>query len=258
MVSHTKKDFLMQWFDRFLFPMDKVTIKDITSEFNILTLIGSQAKSILSQLTPTPLQDFPAGGHQWLTFNANDENINADINANILCATGNSLKIAGYTLYVPANVAVAIWQKISDLGVIPMGETAWEKLRIHQGRPAPDKELTEDYNPLEAGLWDCISFDKGCYIGQETIARLNTYKGVKQRLFGITFPAPVEPDTQLTIAGERAGRITSVDPETNFALGYIRTKMGGAGLTVTADNADQVEGQAIALPYVSHVYPDEV
>lgn len=57
---------------------------------------------------------------------------------------------------------------------VPLGDRVWEQLRIQQGRPAPDQELTEDYNPLEAGLWQTISFEKGCYIGQETIARLNT------------------------------------------------------------------------------------
>lgn len=243
MVSPHKKDFLMQWFDRFLFPMDRVEISDITQKVNILSLIGSQATTVLTQLTSTPLQNFPSGGHQWLTI--------ADVP--ILCATGSSLKLDGYTLYVPVESAVEIWQKIQAHDVIPMGEMAWETLRIHQGRPAPDKELTEDYNPLEAGLWDCVSFDKGCYIGQETIARLQTYKGVKQRLFGINFPTAVEPGTKLTVNGERAGVVTSIDPETKFALGYVRTTMGGEGLVV---QAGEVMGQIVALPYVSHDYPN--
>ena len=242
-VSPQKKTFLLEWFDRFLFPMDKVEISDLSGQFNILSLMGSQAKDILEKLTGTTLADFPAGGNQQITIQGQK----------ILCATGNSLKVPGYTLYVPAEAGVEVWQNLMDLGTLPCGETAWEKLRIHQGRPAPDQELTEDYNPLEAGLWDCISFDKGCYIGQETIARLNTYKGVKQRLFGIQLSAPVEVPCKIFVGEERAGVITSVDPDDAFALGYIRTKVGGEGLEVTTE---EVTGKVIAVPYVTHAYPE--
>lgn len=53
-----------------------------------------------------------------------------------------------------------------------MGESDWERARITQGRPAPAAELTEDYNPLEAGLSHAVSLNKGCYIGQETLAKV--------------------------------------------------------------------------------------
>jgi len=55
-----------------------------------------------------------------------------------------------------------------------MGESDWERLRVTQGRPAPGAELTQDYNPLEAGLSHAVSINKGCYIGQETIAKVGT------------------------------------------------------------------------------------
>ncbi|WP_099241066.1 CAF17-like 4Fe-4S cluster assembly/insertion protein YgfZ [Synechococcus sp. BDU 130192] len=242
-VSPQKKTFLLEWFDRFLFPMDKVEISDLSGQFNILSLMGVQAKEILEKLTGVTLADFPAGGHQFLEIQGQ----------NILCATGNSLKLPGYTLYIPAEAGVEIWQALMNLGMIPCGEAAWEKLRIHQGRPAPDQELTEDYNPLEAGLWDCISFDKGCYIGQETIARLNTYKGVKQRLFGIQLSAPVAVPCKIFVGEERAGVITSIDPDNTFALGYVRTKVGGEGLEVAAG---EVTGKVVAVPYVTHAYPE--
>jgi folate-binding protein YgfZ len=54
-----------------------------------------------------------------------------------------------------------------------MGEADWERLRIVQGRPAPGAELTDAYNPLEAGLCHAVSVSKGCYIGQETIAKVS-------------------------------------------------------------------------------------
>ncbi len=243
-VSPSKTEFLMEWFDRFLFPMDKVEISNITGQFNVLTLYGAEAKNILSKLTETPLQTFPEKGHQAIAIN----------DVEVVCATGTDLGFDGFTLFIPTENAVDIWQKITELGAIPMGETAWEKQRIHQGRPAPDQELTDDYNPLEAGLWHCVSFDKGCYIGQETIARLNTYKGVKQRLLGLKLSEVVAPGTKLTIDGDRAGVVTSVDPDEKFALGYVRTKSGDVGSTVTAEG--DITAEVVALPYISHEYPE--
>ncbi len=243
MVSPERRTFFMEWFDRFLFPMDKVELADISEQYNILTVMGPQSNSKLGSLSGELAQTFPAGGHQWLDIGG----------SKILCASGSGLTIEGYTLFIPVENAIEIWQKIIDLGAIPIGDRQWESLRIQQGRPTPDHELTEDYNPLEAGLWDCISFNKGCYIGQETIARLNTYKGVKQRLFGIKLSENVDAQTPIFLGEEKVGKITSVDPDSLFALGYVRTKAGGAGLTVKAGAAT---GVVVSVPYVSHEYPD--
>lgn len=132
-----------------------------------------------------------------------------------------------------------------------MGDRVWEQLRIEQGRPTPDHELTDDYNPLEAGLWQTISFEKGCYIGQETIARLNTYKGVKQQLWGIRLQAPVEPGTVVMLGEEKVGKLTSFTQTAQgaFGLAYIRTKAGGVGLKVLLG---EVEGEIVDVPFLIH------
>ena len=135
-----------------------------------------------------------------------------------------------------------------------MDEDAWEALRIAQGRPKPDAELTEDYNPLEVGLWDTISFTKGCYIGQETIARLNTYKGIKQYLWGIKLAGSVAVGTPITLDGEKVGVLTSCTQIDTGAigLGYVRSKAGGVGLKVMIGD---VEGEVSNIPFVRHEYP---
>ncbi|NEP29822.1 MAG: folate-binding protein, partial [Moorea sp. SIO3I6] len=158
-----------------------------------------------------------------------------------------------YTLICPAENAAQVWQTLTTAGAIPIGDRVWEQLRIQQGRPAPGHELTKDYNPLEAGLWKTISFSKGCYIGQETIARLNTYKGVKQRLWGIRLSAPTDLGSVITVDGKKVGKLTSVT-ETDqglFGLAYIRTKAGGVGLKVLLGD---VEGEILAVPCLSHDY----
>lgn len=167
-------------------------------------------------------------------------------------AVGSGLAIPGYTLIAPAESAAMLWSKLVEVGAVPMGSSVWEQLRIEQGRPVPDRELTEDYNPLEAGLWQTISFSKGCYIGQETIARLNTYKGVKQQLWGIRLKAPAEPGSIITVGDEKVGKLTSYTEtdEGSFGLCYIRTKAGGEGLKVLVGDT---EGEVVGVPFVTHI-----
>lgn len=70
-------------------------------------------------------------------------------------------------------------------GAVPMGEEGWERQRILQGRPAAGRELTLEVNPLEAALYDAVSLGKGCYIGQETLAKVHQLGGPKQQLWGL-------------------------------------------------------------------------
>jgi folate-binding protein YgfZ len=177
-------------------------------------------------------------------------------------AIGTELGLPGYRLIVVGGASpeenrsqsAALQQALTNLGAVNMGEDAWECLRIEQGRPKPDAELTEDYNPLEVGLWQTISFSKGCYIGQETIARLNTYKGVKQHLWGVKLTGSVAVGTVMTVDGEKVGILTScseIDGEIR-GLGYVRSKAGGVGLKVMVG---EVAGEIIDLPFVQHEYP---
>ncbi|NET31808.1 MAG: folate-binding protein, partial [Cyanothece sp. SIO1E1] len=168
-------------------------------------------------------------------------------------AVGSGLAIAGYTLMVKADQAASLWQVLSEAGAMPLGHQGWERLRIEQGRPMPGQELTEDYNPLEAGLWQMISFDKGCYIGQETIARLNTYKGVKQCLRGIRLNTAAEPNSVVMLGAEKVGKLTSITKTEAgyFGLAYIRAKAGGVGLEIQVGEA---RGQIVEVPFLTHEY----
>lgn len=136
---------------------------------------------------------------------------------------------------------------------LQLNDTDWEHLRIRQGRPAAEAELTEDYNPLEARLGHTISFNKGCYIGQETIARLNTYQGVKQHLWGLELSAVVPAPTPLLLEGEKVGLLTSCTPLNGgaFGLGYVRTKVGGAGLRL--QTPEGVIVQVVEVPFLRTV-----
>ncbi|MBD2439074.1 folate-binding protein YgfZ [Nostoc sp. FACHB-110] len=241
LVSPNRLETLMEWLDRYIFFADKVKIADVTKDTAIFSLIGPGSDAIVEKLGAGEIIGQAYGNHIM-------------IDVGLTVAVGSGLASPGYTLIMPATEKQRIWQKILDLGVTELSEQGWETLRILQGRPKPDAELTEDYNPLEVGLWQTISFNKGCYIGQETIARLNTYKGVKQHLWGIRLDAPVEVGSAIALGEEKIGKLTSYTPtlDGHFGLGYIRTKAGGVGLKV---QLGEVAGEIVEIPFVSHEYP---
>ncbi|WP_019506915.1 folate-binding protein YgfZ [Pleurocapsa sp. PCC 7319] len=240
LVSPNRRQQLLTWLDRFIFPFDKVELTDISAESSIFSLIGNQSSTLLSQLVSETIPQKNLAAHLLVTI--------ADVPVRV--AMGSGLATPGYTLIMPPENAGIVWSKLIEQGSVPLGDRLWESLRIQQGRPIPDRELTEDYNPLEAGLWQTISFEKGCYIGQETIARLNTYKGVKQKLWGIKLNQSVAPETPITIEDKKVGTLTSYTdtPDGGYGLGYVRTKAGDEGLKVQIGDA---EGILVAPPFLT-------
>ena len=106
---------------------------------------------------------------------------------------------------------------LSDLQDLEPG--AIEANRLRHGLPTAPAELNDETNPFELGLAPWVSLNKGCYVGQETLAKLATYDGVKQQLRCWQSDTPVAPGTSLsTSAGERAGLITSAQGCEGLAL----------------------------------------
>ncbi|MEY2979107.1 MAG: YgfZ/GcvT domain-containing protein [Prochlorotrichaceae cyanobacterium] len=244
LLSPQRYQYLLTWLDRYIFPADQVVLSDRTAETCCFRLLGSAAAEVLTSLGVDSLPE---------TEHAHHSGTIAAIP--VLVARGSGLSQPGFTLIA----AQADHDALQDLLLHPPSQESpqvleaedWEALRIRDGRPAADRELTEDYNPLEAGLWQTLSFDKGCYIGQETIARLNTYKGIKQRLWGIEFPQLPDLGPILTEAGEKIGQLTSISRTATggFGLGYLRTKAGGEGLTVRVGDCT---GTIVAVPFIHH------
>lgn len=243
-VSPQRRQPLLDWMDRYIFPMDKVELSDLSDQYAIFTLMGEQTPAYLTHLGLAQLLEQPKNTHQEMTL--------GEVSGRI--ANSSGLAIPGFTALIPIAQAALAWKDWIEQGALPIGDRDWETLRIQQGRPLADRELTEDYNPLEAGLWQAISFNKGCYIGQETITRLNTYKGVKQQLWGLKLNQWVESGTILSIEADKVGIVTSCSETEQgvFGLGYIKTKAGGAGLTVQAGEAT---AEVVAVPFLDHDYP---
>ena len=122
-----------------------------------------------------------------------------------------------------------------------------ERWRIEQGLAIGPGELSANANPLELGLADHVSLSKGCYLGQETVAKLANLGGAKQELRGwICNQVPSVGDT-LRCNGERAGTITSVlgTPKGSIGLALVRRQHLAAE---TLDGADSQSVRLQALP----------
>jgi len=117
----------------------------------------------------------------------------------------------GIDLICEAQQTAPLAAALTARGAQPVPEAAAELLRVERGRPRYGVDLDDATIPQEAGLNErAVSFTKGCYVGQETVARL-FYKGKPNRhLRGLRLSAAVDPGTELTLDGKVVGRLGSV------------------------------------------------
>ena len=119
---------------------------------------------------------------------------------------------------------------------LSMDNDTFNLLRIESGIPVAGLELSEDVNPWEVGLEGAISLAKGCYNGQEVVARLHAYKKIKQGLFGLRLErVPAELPQKLAKGGKNAGFLTSAIESPLFGpigLGFVRGDFQSDGETL--------------------------
>lgn len=123
--------------------------------------------------------------------------------------------------------AARVWRALSAAGAAhalrPTGSQTYFALRVRAGRPGVNAELSGEYIPLEIGLWDEISFTKGCYTGQEIIARMESRRKLARTIIQVAIldgAIPVTP-TALSLDGREVGRLTSAVEEPFGARGGI-------------------------------------
>ena len=180
-----------------IFFMDKVTVEDLSAAYTQIDLDGTQAAGVLQRCgLPTPpalhtLQEFEMAGAL----------------LRVLALKG----IAGtaYRLLCPNQAQADLLAVLAKAGAAPIEASAYEILRVEAGLPACDSELGEEYTPLETGLGYAISSTKGCYTGQEVIARQVNYDKITQHLVGLRLPAPVAAGAHLSVDGKPVGNLTS-------------------------------------------------
>lgn len=150
----------------------------------------------------------------------------------------------GTDLLVPRAELQATLEKLTASGVVPAGFDAWERARVEQGMPRYGQDMDDKTIPLEAGLKRFISYDKGCYIGQEVVARA-TFRGhVNRELQRLAFDAPVAPGAVLRAGDKEVGRVTSVVKAPDglgwIGLGYVHRDAAGSPLSLDGGGAVRI------------------
>ena len=242
------------WLDRYTI-MDDFTTADATPEYAVLGLHGEQARMIISGLLESPTPD---SGH-FLRVEHRDGKVIA-LRDNRISGAG------GFLLLVSRSILEEVIGRLEDSGARRIDNETFETLRIEAGQPAMGRELTEVYNPLEANLVQLISWTKGCYIGQEVIARLDTYDKVQRHLVGIVLEGRIEAGgtDELgvidPVEGKSIGKITSLawspSLDAEIALAYIRTQYAipGAEVAIVSPASDSASarlarGRITRLPF---------
>jgi tRNA-modifying protein YgfZ len=135
---------------------------------------------------------------------------------------------------------------LEEAGAVPVGETATECLRVERGRPRYGIDLDDTVIPQEAGLNErAVSFTKGCYVGQETVARL-FYRGKPNRqLRGLRLSGPAESGDELSFEGRTVGRVTSVASSPRYgpiALAFVRREAPVGSVVSVVSGGEGGEG----------------
>ena len=238
-----------EWIDFYIFTED-VAVQDVTEDTVLVSLIGPEASSLVGALVGGKTASLSQYGSAHASMGE----------AEVLVVRTDFARLPGYDLVVARARAGALWTELLNAGarqgVKPVGMDALEAVRVEQGVPTCGKELTEDANPLEADLLDFISFNKGCYVGQEVVARLNTYEKVQRRLVGLTWEGDggQSADADISLDGKRVGTVTSEawSPRMNkrIGLGYVRKAQAVPGMRLTTGSADgEVPVVVAALPF---------
>ena len=168
----------------------------------------------------------------------------------------------GYHLWIPAAAAEGAWQALVVAGARPVGADALEIARVEAGQPRWGRDVDGAQIFPELGLDDHVSFTKGCYIGQEVVARVKYRGHVNRALTGLVLegdrvPAPgAAVVTVGTEEGREIGRVTSAVRSPGLghvlALGYVRREHLEPGSAVSVrDGAAVIAARVAARPFAA-------
>jgi folate-binding protein YgfZ len=222
-----------------------VEFVELDHRMGVLGLIGPGTGSLLRGME-VAVSPEPPYGHVAASL--------AGVEARLVCTP--SLAAEGVEIHVPRDgleevvtgLKAVVGDNLPDLS----DETA-EILRVEKGYPRPGFELSGDEFPQEARLDDAISYEKGCYLGQETVARIHYRGNVNRILVGIRAPKPMLRGSEL-VADERVvGSVTSAveSPELGpVGLGYVRREFADEGteLELQAEDLDSLGVRVSDLP----------
>jgi folate-binding protein YgfZ len=247
LTSPNRRDLFAPHAQKFVLFRQQIEIIDITDSSVLFGLFGPGVATVLTKLG--------ADAESVLRRPLNElQSCTVDGVGLMISRTS---RLPGGGVLVGGEDAAGLRRLVQSSGFAQCDNETYNVLRVEAGLPVTGLELTEEVNPWEARLDDLISLHKGCYNGQEVVARLNTYKKVKQRLSGLKLeqPMPMGQPHKLQVDGRDAGFITSSVMSPRFgpiALAYVRGDYQEQGQQVevlgAAETAEQT-ATVVDLPF---------
>ena len=157
----------------------------------------------------------------------------------IIVLEDKTKKAPWYELIVKKENLQKITELLISLNCIQANEMNLNSYCIHNLIPSYNREYGIHTNPIESGLVDLISFEKGCYVGQEVIARIHNYNKVKRAVVLLKLEKPVNIGDKLKIESSIIGEITSFSEGNNLiALGLVKIKYSSEGTTYSINEGE--------------------
>ena len=217
---------LIEHFERHLIA-DDVSLRDRSSSIDRLAVEGPLAGRLLERVA--------AGAMGLAADCCTDLRIGG---TEVVAARYGWSGEVGFQLLVPAGSGETVAKAIEAAGFEPelvaASEKTFEILRIEAGTPRFGAEIDETVLPAEARLGRAVSQSKGCYVGQEVVARMEAAGRVSHLLVGLAMgesPLP-EPGSEIAAAGKRVGEVTSSCQSAlagSIALGFVRVAHSAIG-----------------------------
>ena len=219
-------------------------VSDLTAETVLLSLQGEAAREKLVSVLGEPAVETALGSVT--------ESVWQNDAVTVLRATHTAAE--GFDLLVSTVHAAALWQALLAAGARPVGYEALEILRVEAGIPRYRQDMDDTTVVTETNLDDAVSYTKGCYVGQEIIARIKYRGHVAKKLRGLVFerPAMIEAGTAINSTdGKEIGQVTSsvYSPHLGrrLALGYVKYDYIAAGTHVKTSEGASAE--VVDLPF---------
>lgn len=235
-----------EFLEKYLISED-AELHEATGEWGLLRLLGPRTAEVLAGALGT-------GAFEPLAANASRTVSMAG--AEVLLVGAPAFEKHGVDVFVPRGALEAVWKALVQAGgahgLKPLGFQALELLRVEAGVPRYGQDMVDTTIPLEANLTHAISYNKGCYIGQEVIARA-TFRGHMNRKLAGLLLGEVEaaPGTELRKGEKKVGWITSVvrSPAQGqrVALGYVHRDHLDPGTELTLAEGPTVK--VVPLPF---------
>jgi folate-binding protein YgfZ len=232
--------------DRYIIS-EQVELADRTSDFAVFHLAGPEAAAVLGRALRQSPPALAALHHQPVTFGTA---------AGWICRH-DRLGLPGFDIWCTSAQAAAVWQALCQAGARPAGLRVYHILRVEAGTPVYGIDIDDTNLPQEVGRTEqAVSFTKGCYIGQETVARIRTYGHVNRSLVGLKLAGgnPAPSGAKLFRAGQEVGHVTSsgFSPglESVIALAYVRRGSQEPGTALEVEAAGQrTAAEVTPLPF---------